>query len=146
MAMSASHVLSAGSIAARPMRASGRAATAAAGSVASEMRILPAGKAVSFVPQRDTVLRISEGTAWITLGLGLSNEASLQAGDLVLHAGHSVVLKAGQSVVIESKRQDALVYHFPKNKGGQPNLDEQPARWFTRFQWGKTDGSMFYNI
>ena len=140
MAMSASHVLSAGSIAARPARAS-RAASAAA-----EMRILPTGKAISFVPQRDTVLRISEGTAWVTLGLGLSNEASLQAGDLVLHAGHTVVLKAGQSVVIESKRQDALVYHFPKNQGGQPNLDEQPARWFTRFQWGKTDGSMFYNI
>ncbi|MFC3216913.1 DUF2917 domain-containing protein [Comamonas sp. JC664] len=102
------------------------------------------GKAVSFVPQRDVVLRISEGTAWVTLGLGLSNEASLQAGDLVLHDGHTVVLKAGQSVVIESKRQDALVY-----TSQEPG---RPANWMAArtlvhaLQWGKTDGSMLYNL
>lgn len=142
MAMSASHVLSAGTIAgAGALRSSGRAASAAA-----EMRSLSIGQATSFVPQRDAVLRISQGAAWVTLGLGLSNEAGQKAGDVVLQAGQTLQLKAGQSVVLEGKGGESLVYHFPKNQGGQPNLDEQPAKWFSRFQWGKTDGSMLYNI
>ena len=131
MAMSASHVLSAGTIAgAGALRSSGRAASAAA-----EMRTLALGQANSFVPQRDVVLRVSQGAAWVTLGLGMSNEA-----------GQTLQLKAGQSVVLEGKGAEPLVYHFPKSQGGQPNLDEQPAKWFSRFQWGKTDGSMLYNI
>ncbi len=142
MAMSASHVLSAGSLPATAVvRASGKAASAA-----SELRNLSAGKAISFVPKRDVMLRVSQGAAWVTLGLGLSNEAGLKAGDQILHAGHTLMLKAGQSVVIESKSKEPLVYHFPKDPNGQPNLDEQTTRWYSRFQWGKTDGSMLYNI
>ena len=141
MAMSASHVLSAGTVAAGALRNSGRAASAAA-----EMRQLAAGQATSFVPKRDVVLRVSQGAAWVTLGLGLSNEGGLKAGDQIVHAGHTMQLKAGQSVVIESKSKEPLVYHFPKDQNGQPNLQEQPAKWFSRFQWGKTDGSMLYNI
>ena len=141
MAMSASHVLSAGTVAAGALRSSGRAASAAA-----EMRTLAAGQALSFVPKRDTVLRVSQGAAWVTLGVGMSNEGTLRAGDQIVHAGHTMQLKAGQSVVIESKSKEPLVYHFPKDQNGQPNLQEQPAKWFSRFQWGKTDGSMLYNI
>ena len=142
MAMSASHVLSAGTIAgAGALRSSGRAASAAA-----EMRTLALGQANSFAPQRDVVLRVSQGAAWVTLGLGMSNEAGQKAGDVVLQAGQTLQLKAGQSVVLEGKGAEPLVYHFPKSQGGQPNLDEQPAKWFSRFQWGKTDGSMLYNI
>ena len=141
MAMSASHVLSAGSISAGAVQSSGRAASAAA-----EMRNLAAGQATSFVPKRDVVLRVSQGAAWVTLGLGMSNEAGLKGGDLILQAGQTVTLKAGQSVVVESKTDQPLVYHFPQGQNGQPNLDEKPAKWFSRFQWGKTDGSMLYNI
>ena len=142
MAMSASHVLSAGTIAAAgAVRASGRAASAAA-----ELRSLPAGQATSFVPKRDVVLRVSQGQAWVTLGLGLSNQGALKAGDQIVQAGQTVLLKAGQSVVVEGKGKESLVYHFPKDQNAQPNLDEKPAKWFSRFQWGKTDGSMLYNI
>ena len=99
MAMSASHVLSAGTIAgAGALRSSGRAASAAA-----EMRTLALGQANSFVPQRDVVLRVSQGAAWVTLGLGMSNEAGQKAGDVVLQAGQTLQLKAGQSVVLEGK-------------------------------------------
>ena len=34
------------------------------------MRTLAAGQALSFVPKRDTVLRVSQGAAWVTLGIG----------------------------------------------------------------------------
>ncbi|MEG0920607.1 MAG: DUF2917 domain-containing protein [Comamonas sp.] len=142
MAMTASHVLSAGTIAAAgAVRASGRPASAAA-----EMCSLPVGQAASFVPRRDVVLRVSKGQAWVTLGVGMTNEGGLKSGDQIVQAGQTMVLKAGQSVVIEGKSQEPLVYHFPKDPNAQPNLLEQKRSWFSRFQWGKTDGSMLYNI
>ena len=142
MAMSASHALSAGSLAtAGALKSSGRAASAA-----SEMRTLAVGQAMGFVPKRDMVLRVSQGQAWVTLGIGATNEGGLKMGDQIVQAGHPMVLKAGQSGVMESKSQEPLVYHFPKDPAAQANLQEKPASWFSRFQWGKTDGSMLYNI
>ena len=56
------------------------------------MGILPAGKALSFVPLRDTVLRISEGTAWVTLGLGL---AEVPTDNTPVEGGTVTVQEAG---------------------------------------------------
>ena len=138
MAMSALHLLSAGTLAGAVRSSSGRATV-------SGLHTLPIGQALSFAPRRDTVFRVSQGQAWITTGVGVINDGAMKNGDQVLQAGQTILLKMGQSVVIEGKGRDPLVYHFPKYASDQPNLEEQPTRWFQRFQWGRTDGSMLFN-
>lgn len=111
-----------------------------------DMRTLRAGQALSFVPRRDMVLRVSQGRAWVTLGVGMAQGGAMQSGDQILHPGHTMVLRAGQSVVIDSGSAEPLVYHFPKDIWAQDNLQRGSGRWFARFQWGRADGSMLYNV
>ncbi|MGE8317497.1 MAG: DUF2917 domain-containing protein [Comamonas sp.] len=110
----------------------------------SDMRTLRAGQALGFVPVRDMVLRVSQGRAWVTLGMG--EGGAMQSGDQILFPGQTMVLKAGQSVVIDSGSAEPLVYHFPRDTWAQDNLQRQSGRWFSRFQWGRADGSMLYNV
>ena len=46
-------------------------------------------------------LRVMQGPVWFTFD-NAAHDASVQAGDHVLNAGNSVLLRAGQSVVMQT--------------------------------------------
>jgi len=112
----------------------------------SDMRTLRAGQVLGFVPAQDMVLRVSRGRAWVTLGIGQAHGDAMQSGDQIVYPGHTMVLRAGQAVVIDGGSSEALAYHFLQDGWAQANLQQGPSRWFARFQWGRADGSLLYNV
>ena len=63
-------------------------------------QLLP-GHAVGLRPRTDGVLRVAQGRAWVTWGVGVCGHGN-EAGDHVVWCGHSLTVPAGCSVVMES--------------------------------------------
>ena len=62
---------------------------------------LAAGQAVRMRARQDGRLRVMQGPVWLTFD-NAAHDASVQAGDHVLSAGDSVLLRAGQSMVMQA--------------------------------------------
>ncbi len=68
---------------------------------------LPKGKAQTFYANRDGVLHVQSGRAWVTLTTSPCNPQArwcpeLDPGDQFVGSGNHLTLRAGQRVVIES--------------------------------------------
>ena len=79
-----------------------------AGRTAAGTWKLAAGGALSLHPRERSLLEITHGRAWVTLG-------GEQAGDHVLEAGERLLVAAGQHVVLEvwnpsGRRQDGAMF------------------------------------
>lgn len=72
---------------------------------------LDARRAISLRPRVPSRLHITQGRAWVTLGMA-PNGAGNESGDRVLAAGESLVVPAGVRLVVEAWQPDGDGVHF----------------------------------
>lgn len=66
-------------------------------------------RAMSLFPKEDSILKIMQGRAWVTLGDGV-HDRDAHYGDHVLEAGQTLMVHAGQRVVFESLDSRQTLY------------------------------------
>ncbi|MFY3384495.1 DUF2917 domain-containing protein [Paracidovorax sp. MALMAid1276] len=101
---------------------------------------LAAGGALSLIPRAPTALRITEGSAWVTLADGPHSVRGQQAaGDVFLHAGQTLWVATGQHAVVEPLSGHRLQYRLTGLEGSTGRATRAArvsASWWRRVLGG----------